>query len=357
MSRRWKRAATVVFVLAALVFAGLLLRDQWGRFAGLRSAVGGLEWRRHPAFLGAALGAAVLNLFWMAVAWVALYRDTGGSLGYGRGVRVWLVTNLGRYIPGKVWHITGLTAHLKERGGSGAGALSSIFTFQVIVLLTGLAAGVGLLGGDLARLPAGSPLRFILLGALLLALLHPAVVRRALRLAATVFREDTGDVRPPSVRRIAGGGLILLVAWLLYGLSLLWFVRASTGSPAGSLLTLTGIYAVSYLAGYVVLLAPGGLVVREGALTVLLAALTPLSAAMSAAVAVGFRVLVTLSELLGLGLSFLLPTDRSGAGSGPPAKRASAESPASGEPWTGSPGGSGKGRGHEPKDTKGEERP
>lgn len=315
MSRRWKRAATALFVAGALIFAGLLLRDQWDRLAGLRAAVGGLRWRREPAFLAAALAAAVVNLFWMATAWVALYRDTGGTLGYARGVRVWLVTNLGRYIPGKIWHITGLTAHLKERGGTGAGALSSIFTFQVIVLLTGLATGVAFLGGDLARLPGGSPGRLVLLGVLLLALLHPAVVRLALRLAARILREEAGEVRPPSFGRIAGGGVIMLVAWLLYGLSLRWFVAASSGSPAGGYLALTGIYAVSYVAGYLVLLAPGGLVVREGALAVLLTALTPLSAAMSAAVAVGFRVLVTLSELLGMGLSFLLPGERVRSGS------------------------------------------
>lgn len=320
MRRRWHRAAAVLFVLAALIFVGWALADRWADLERIRSEVGGFGWRLSPGWLAAAVAVGVADLFWMGAVWVHLYRSGGGRLGWGEGVRIWLATNLGRYIPGKVWQLSGLAVHLRETGKSGSLGLASALAFQVVVLVTGIAVAAGVLGGDLALVPGGSPAVAAIAVVLLLGLLHPAVVRRGMQLAARVLdREEAPDADPPTgpaLLRAAGG---MVVAWGLYGLGFWCMIRGLSDSGAAGPVLLTGVFAAAYVAGYLVLVAPGGLLVREGAMTGLLAALTPTGAAVAAALAVAARIWVTVAELAAAASSLGLPAgpDRAAAPTGP----------------------------------------
>ncbi len=307
MSRRWRRLLVVLFLGAALVFVGVALAERWEELRAIRSQVGGFGWRLAPGWLAASLVVATVNLFWMAGVWVYLYRSGGGGLGYPRGVRVWMATNLGRYIPGKVWQISGLAVHLRQTGESGALALGSALAFQVVTLLTGLAAGLAVVGARPGVLPGGSALTAALVVVALLALLHPSVVGKGMELTGRLLREEIPAVDPPEGRALAAAAVGMLAAWGMYGLGLWCFLRGVTGREVADPAVLTGVFAASYVAGYLVLVAPGGLVVREGAMTGLLVAVAPVGAAVAAALAILARVWVTASELAGLGLSFLVP--------------------------------------------------
>lgn len=306
-SVRWGRVLTVVFVAAALLFAGLLLFGQWRELQGLRAEIAGWGWRLAPGWLAAALAAATFNLFLMGGAWVRLYRGAGGTVSYRRGVSVWVATNLGRYIPGKVWHLSGLALHLRRTGESGALALTTALTFQVVTLLTGSAVALGTLGGDTARIPGGSPVVAGLVLILLVGLLHPRVIRALTRLAARFTREELDGVGAARGRDLAAAAALLAGAWAVYGMGFWCLLEGVShrGAPAGPVL-LTGVFAASYVAGYLVLVVPGGLGVREGAMTALLAALTPAGAAVAGALAVAARVWNTVSELAGLGAAAAL---------------------------------------------------
>lgn len=320
-SPRWGRILTAAFVAAALLFAGLLLFGQWQELRRLGADVGGYGWRLSAGWLAAALALATLNLFLMGAAWVRLYRAAGGTVRYRRGVGVWVATNLGRYIPGKVWQLSGLAVHLRESGESGSLGLASALAFQVVVLVTGIAVAAGVLGADLALVPGGSPAVAAAAVLLLLGLLHPRVVRGGMRLAARVLdREEAPDAAPPTgpaLLRSAGG---MVAAWGLYGVGLWCLVRGLSASVEAGPVLLTGVFAAAYVAGYLVLVAPGGLLVREGAMTGLLAALTPMGAAVAGAVAVAARIWVTVAEIAAAAFSLALPgrgTDRTaGGGSG-----------------------------------------
>ena len=60
---------------------------------------------------------------------------------------------------------------------------------------------------------------------------------------------------------------------------------------------LTGVFAASYIVGYLVLVAPGGLVVREGAMTALLVEAGGLAVGVAAPVAIIARLWVVATEL------------------------------------------------------------
>ncbi len=288
-----------LFVVTALLSLALLLGDQIGDLRAVGDQVRTFGWRLRPGWLAAALALATGNLFLMGMVWVRLFRALGGTISTREGVRVWVITNLGRYIPGKIWQLTGLTVYMKERGGDGAIALSSALVFQLVTIGTGTAVAATVLGVEATgRGPLSAPM----LGAMIVLLavaLNPRILQAATRQVARWMKEPV-DVRRLSIADLAGAGAGMVAAWAVYGLGLWCLVRGLGADEVGPF-GLTGVFAGSYVVGYLALIAPGGLVVREGAMTVLLAGLGVLPAGAAGIIAVSARVWTTVSELVALG--------------------------------------------------------
>jgi uncharacterized membrane protein YbhN (UPF0104 family) len=103
-----------------------------------------------------------------------------------------------------------------------------------------------------------------------------------------------------------------LLAWLGYGLSTLWLTQGLFASAELPLLVAAGAFAVSYLAGLLALVVPGGIGVRETIFVVLVQPYIGFQPAV--ALAIASRILMTLIEL-----SLAIPSAlRFRRGGGPP---------------------------------------
>lgn len=293
------------FVGLSLLFLALLLARQGAGLSGLRRDLAAFGWRLRPVWLAAALVTGAATLFLMAGVWVALFRALGGRCGAREGARVWMTTNLGRYIPGKIWQLSGLAVYMRDRRGAGAVALVAAAAFQLLVLGTGAAVAVATLGvrvlGPGALLPGGL-LALLALGVTV----RPRLVGRLAAVLARRMGEPPPEVVPGSAA-LWGAGAGLVVAWLANGAGLWLLWRGAGGPAAPGPWLLSGVFAAAYVAGYAVLFAPGGLVVREGALAGLLAAVAGVPLGVGAAVAVLARIWTTAAELLALLLAWAVP--------------------------------------------------
>lgn len=300
----------VGFLVLAGSFALVAVVDRWSDLVALWDRVAGYPWRLSSGLLVASAAAWSGALLLTGAAWVRFFRAAGGRIAYGTGTLAWLATNLGRYIPGKVWQVTGLAVYVRRKGDSGALAVSTSVAVQGVTLLAGAGLAAALLGGDLA-VGGGLAPRAILLLALLGLFLHPAVIRLFTRWLARWLGESA---EPERMGKGAVGWLAvaLTAAWLLQGLAFWLFLRGVVGPDAPSPGAATGIFAASYLAGYAIFLAPAGLVVREGAMAGLLAALTPLAPGVAAAAALGARLWVTVAEMAALGAGWVWARSRRG---------------------------------------------
>jgi len=303
--RRWVRIAATVFVLAGLVFLALVLGDQWER---LQASITGFDWRVRPGWIAASLLLATLNLLEMSSVWVKLFRESGGSVSYREGWKIWSATNVGRYIPGKLWHLGGLTVYLRERGESGAAGLVSSVGFQVLILVTGAATAATVLVGRPDSVLGSSPWTTGLVLLLLAAALHPGLLRKAAGLASRAMKEEDVEIDRIGNRGLAASAGAIFLSWGIYGLSLWCLLRGTVGPAVPGPLELTAVFAASYVVGYLALMSPGGLAVREGAMVGLLASVGGLSVGVATVMAVAYRIVTTLSELLFLGFSFLWPS-------------------------------------------------
>jgi len=295
-----RRTLVVVFSGAALLFVGLTLKGQWTSLDQVLASTRSFPWSFDASWLALAAGIGVLDLLVMGSIWAFVFRRTGGRAGFPEAIRVWVITNFGRYIPGKIWQLGGLAAYMKGRGDSSAAALVSALAFQVITVVSGGAVAMATIGVRRVTGSEGWMPALVAGGVLLFAGLHPAVIRWIAGRLGNWFgeAEPEVDLAVADVVRAAAG---MLVAWSLYGAGLLFLLRGvGIEVELARLPVLTGIFAASYVVGYLVLVAPGGLLVREGAMAALLAELMGLSIGVASAVAIMARLWVVVTELVTL---------------------------------------------------------
>jgi glycosyltransferase 2 family protein len=237
-------------------------------------------------------------------------------------VRIYFMANLGRYIPGKLWQIAGFAVLASRAGMAGGRATAAALLGQFGFLATGLIFVAVLL----PQWVSGAALYIVgfvlisLAGGLWVLTATPAG-RRARdwigasvggkageRLAEAFQLADRMRGRD-AIRWSVGYGF----SWILLGIAFSLFVTAFVPAAVADTRQLAGTVAASYLAGYFVLIAPGGIGVRESAMTALLAAIPGFPLAAAILVSVLSRVWFTIGELLPFALVPVLP----GSGSAP----------------------------------------
>jgi len=234
--------------------------------------------------------------------WAALFRPAGGLTGPREATAAWLGSNLGRYLPGKIWQLTSLAAYVRSRGDSGATAFAISLALQAIMLATGAAVAVAALGTG--AFGGASAWTLGLAGIAILAALNPAILRHLTRLGGRLMREETTSAGAPlGPRDLVLAGVGGLLVWGLYGVGFWALLEGLVAENTVTLYEAGGIFAAGYIVGYVVLFAPGGIIVREGAIAALLGAVAGIPIGPAAAVALAARLWTTTAELLAFGVA------------------------------------------------------
>jgi glycosyltransferase 2 family protein len=292
------RALQWLLGIAIVGFAARSLVRNWDQ---LRAQP--LEWSIEPGWL--ILSAVVVWLMYglLIAAWRIMLTGWGRGLDFWSAARIWTVSSLGKYLPGKVWAVAGM-AVMAQRAGVGAGpATGSAIILQVLAIGTG-AAVAALSGWSSLRAAyrgAEGGLAVLLVASVLAVavLLRPDSVRKIVRIA---LPEATVSLTPP-IGAVAFGIAANTIAWLGYGVALWLLARGLLPAAGLGLLPAIAVFTASYLAGFLALFAPGGIGVREGVFILMLQG--PIGIGAATALAVASRLLLTVTEL-GAAVPFLL---------------------------------------------------
>jgi glycosyltransferase 2 family protein len=302
----WRGVLGAVLVLAAAVFLGLTIARHWRELEEFTWQVQALPLAASVVALAGALAYGVL--LWKLV----LDRFDHPPVRISALLRIWFLSNLARYVPGKIWQFVGAAELARLAGLSRAVILTSMVVQMGFTLLAAALVSALVLLPD--GLPDGLPVFGLvaLVGAAVF-MVHPALLNRALSVVARVFRKNVLGWRGRWL-----DGLLLLglsvVGWIIYGAAFALFVHSVVGTGLDSVLPLAGVNALSFLVGYMVFLPPAGLGAREGAMAVLLRPFAPV--AIAAVLAVLARLWTVAAELLAAGLILLFTRNTP-----PPAER------------------------------------
>jgi glycosyltransferase 2 family protein len=262
---RWLKALLAVAIVAGVgwQFARLLAQPElWDR-----------PWQLHPGWLAVSVLTYVVGLGCWGTFWLRLLHRLGLHPPAAAAYRAYYVSHLGKYVPGKAWAIL-LRATLLPGVRPAIAALTA--TYET---LTTMAAGALLAVCLIPWLLAGQEgLGWQALGLLALAgvPILPGVFNAVIVRVARPFLDPA--VPPPRVPAAAlpEGIIISGCGWVWLGVSVLALLQALVpDAPAPSLsfvLRCVAFNALSYVAGFLTLPAPGGLGVREVILQQLLAA-------------------------------------------------------------------------------------
>ena len=294
------RGLQVAIIGVTLWFAFAQLGRHWGEFRRMATNV-------HPRWSGI-VGSALLVLATYALlveSWRTLVRAWGDQLAFIDAARIWAVSNLGRYVPGKLWSIGAMSVMAQRAGVSPVAAAGSAVVGTVVNLAASVAVVFLAGGGAAAALfsPLG-PLRAWLpligvAGLVATPLLLPAATRAAARLTG----RDLPPVRVP-LRVLLVVVSANVASWVGYGLAFRWLAASLVPVSGGNHLAYVAVFAGSYLAGYLALVVPGGIGVREVFLTAALTRLHLADLPTATLLAVASRLWLTVLELVP-GLAFL----------------------------------------------------
>lgn len=249
---------------------------------------------------GPLVAAGVLLLFQapaLGLGWWAILRAMGGQLSLRHGLRIFFVSNTGKYLPGRVWHLAG-RLYLAQQGGLTAQqAAGSIALEAVLYLGVGLCLALVSFPVALSGWPAYS-----LAGVVAVAVLTMLLLPRKSFWKIMPALPSSGGQRPLHCPQLAGTrSILVLVAtytgiWGTIAMSL--FLVASSAHPvqATALPAMGGVYATSYLLGLAAPVLPNGLGVREVSMAALLSTMVPLPAAITASAL--YRLLQAVFDLM-----------------------------------------------------------
>lgn len=277
------KAALFILVIAA-AFVIWKNGDQW------LEEVDRYSWNLNVGEITVSAILLAVSLALTPSGWILICRSMGSRIPASEMFAAWYASQLGRYIPGKIWLFAGRAGFLKTRGmkmgrAAATTAYELFFTVASIGLLVMVLAIISPevfqhTGGRVAAIAASSAI-------LLLPLLHP--VQSFLCRKKGI---DPGQL--PSIRTSLTTTLIFAVLWMIRGLSLFLLLKG-TGLTEIHFSHSVAAAPLSWLAGYIVFFVPGGIGVREAAAAAIAA---PGLIAPAAVVIAGQRLFMALVEVL-----------------------------------------------------------
>ncbi len=265
------------------------------------------EWEIHWGWLILSVIVGIGTFVILASIWRRIIAGFGHKLSLPKAFRIFYLSDLGRYIPGKIWPLLGVLYLSKKEGvpPERAGAsfvLVQLFAIPASFLVFVLAAliepkvlvdRVAILGDKSAYLITAA---MVVISLVIVLWPHKVfaianVILRKLKRPQAVFALD----KKVALTIFLG----YCLGWSCYGFAFWLFTRAVSGNVTFSLVAAIGVFNAAYQIGYLALFAPGGFGPRELVMGVML---TPFLGPIAPAIAIVARLWAILIE----GLAALL---------------------------------------------------
>lgn len=227
----------------------------------------------------------------------------GCSISYGKALAAYLLSILGKYIPGKVFLLAARLTYYKEENAPLSGVTVCFFIENICTLLGAAMLFILSLFFFPNELLGNYKWLTILLIAAFFICIHPKIINAALKVIGKIFKKDLEiPMKYPQILKVV---LMFIGNWLIAGFG--FFMLVKSVNPAvgwNEMLFCAGVYGISAIMGILAVFAPSGLGVREGLILAGLMLIMPESDA--AVISVISRLWQTVAELMLAGGAFAI---------------------------------------------------
>jgi uncharacterized membrane protein YbhN (UPF0104 family) len=262
----------LIIGLAGMAF---LLRTMWTHRDEMKDSFSLLTW---PSLIGSVVF-AFMSMSYLGWMWGRLLLRRGYTVPRAQLVSWYYTGQLGKYVPGGIWAVVG-RAEMAVRGGVpradaySVTGLSMFTTYSAAALCASLGSLVAwerpFIGAALAL-------------SLLVGLSVYAIAPLRQRIISLLRKVTSGTNELTSPKDLIALTVVQVPAWIMISLSTTITARAF-GADVG-VLHMFFVSSLSWLIGFLIIGAPGGLGVRESVFTGLLSASIGTSTALSLAIA------------------------------------------------------------------------
>jgi|GEM_PF-2818468 len=238
--------------------------------------------------------------------WHQLIIDQGLKVSWKNILKISLIAQFGKYLPGNIGQHIGRVYMAKQAGIPLAVTLNTILTetFWFVGVGSGLALLSLLIFSDSAL-----PYEYVNISPMVLSVVFPVLwflpwlCIRGINLFLPGFaRKISGDERinEPKLKVALVVAVQIMVNFLIIGIILYFQADWFFGHNDGGIIELTCLFSIAWIAGYIVPGAPAGLGIREAIMVILLAP------NFGTSVAIGLSITLRITTSLGDGLAFLI---------------------------------------------------
>jgi len=297
-------------VAAIFLFLGKMVWTNWNQ---VRDA--SFTFEVFPLLLSTLLFA--FSYFIQIWAWYLITLRLKIALSPSETLGSWFYSQLGKYLPGKIWLLLSRFYFYESKGKSRENISVALYLEMVTMIV---AAGLIFL----AVLIFHQEIEFftswgqygwlVLLSLFGLAFLHPKVLQKILNWVLVRWKREPISLSI-SYAHILWILFVCILSWIVGGIGFYLFIGSVYPVASQYILFLTGALAASSMLGLIAIFAPSGLGVREGALVYLLSFVmaTPVAVIIS----ILTRIWMTLIEIGLIGVIYLFRKfQRQGNGKG-----------------------------------------
>lgn len=209
-----------------------------------------------------------------AFAWTLILGGLGEKLPSLRALAIITITQLGKYAPGKVWFTIGrMSLAARDRIPEAKTLISVVIETGLLFLASTLLFAIALLFLPRAFIPRGIYFSFLIVPLILL-VTYPPIFNRLLKLLLPLFKQKafSFQLRYPKLLMILS---IYILDWFFQGLGCYALINSFYHLEIDKLPILLGGYSISWILGFIILIAPAGLGIREGIYTFILKLVMP----------------------------------------------------------------------------------
>ena len=272
-------------------------------FRSIYSNIGQLEdfhWRFNYLYLIASFVGLALTMIFLVYIWYRIFSIFNIQLTFTQAFRFYFISNLGKYVPGKVWQLVGMAYLCKRENISSTTALTSAIVAQSLSVFSGLLISILLLKSLIFQF-VGQELFWTVVGLMFSGLavfsIKPIWYERVLEYIAKLAGKDIQfkiDMKPKYLLLFIS---LYTISWFTMGTSFFLLINSVYPLEWRYLIEIIGTYTSAVNLGFLFLLTPGGIGVREGIIALLFKSIGQTPTAISALIAIMSRIWILVVEL------------------------------------------------------------
>ncbi len=213
-------------------------------------------------------------------------------------IRVWIMATTSRYIPGIIWQYLG-RVELAKKQLNLSRITTTISLVEEIILSLLSASFLSIFVFNNISVQYRVTILASLVVLTLLILTSHSIIKKTINFLTWLLNKKQLEISSEvSQKKLLTCLPFFVLNFFLNGLALLLIQFAFTHDVNFSIFNITGIFAISWLLGFIAVFAPGGLGVSDTSLAFLFNIYYGINISLASAIAISFRILLTISELL-----------------------------------------------------------